>query len=68
MTKREAFEHLTSQRGWYKELDIPEKTANSAKVSFRKGQLSSDKIDEILLKAGYRIIQVELWEQRELTK
>lgn len=61
MTKREAFENLTKERGWYKDLDIPEKTANSAKVAFRNGKLSSDKIDEILKKAGYKIVQEELW-------
>ena len=61
MTKKEAFENLTAERGWYNALGIPEKTANSAKVAYRKGKLSADKIDEILTKAGYKIVQVELW-------
>ena len=61
MTKKEAFENLTAERGWYKALGIPEKTANSAKVAFRKGKLSAEKIDEILTRGGYQISQVELW-------
>ena len=61
MTKSEAFLALTSERGWYKDLGIPEKTANSAKVAFRNGKLSAEKIDEILKKAGYLIVVEEQW-------
>jgi hypothetical protein len=61
MTKKEAFVSLTSERGWYYKIGITEKAASSAKQAFKNGKLSSDKIDELLMKAGFEIIQEELW-------
>ena len=63
MNKREAFVNLTKERAWYKDLGITEKAASAAKLAFKNGTLSSDKIDEILRKAGYKIVQEELWTQ-----
>jgi len=64
MTIREAFSDLISRRGWYIDLGIPEGTANVTKKKFRDGQvITEDKMKEILIKAGYRIKQVELWEK-----
>lgn len=63
MTTREAFEQLTKQRGWYKELDIPEGTASALKNHFKTGKITIDKMEEILERAGYRVIQEKKWQQ-----
>ncbi len=64
MTIREAFKDLVSQRGWYVKLGIPEGTASATKKNFLDGKVvTEDKMKEILLKAGYKIKQIELWEK-----
>ncbi|MGY4385643.1 hypothetical protein ACVWYN_002689 [Pedobacter sp. UYP24] len=68
MTRNQAFEQLTQERGWYKKLNISEKAASSAKLMFRKGKLSSDKVTEILNLAGFKVVQQELWQGCDLIK
>lgn len=63
MTKNEAFEHLTSKRGWYKLCGISPEAARSAKSQFKKGKLSAEKINKILKCAGYRIVIEEKWQK-----
>lgn len=63
MTTREAFEQLTKQRGWYKELGIPEGTASALKNHYKTGKISLDKMEEILEKAGFKVVQEKLWEK-----
>ena len=61
MKTREAFEQLIMHRGWHKELDISDSTAWSLKHNFNKGTITIDKMEEVLTKAGYIVIQEKLW-------
>lgn len=63
MTKNEAFEHLTSKRGWYKLCGISPEAARSAKAQFKKGKLSAEKINKLLIGAGYCIEIAEKWQK-----
>jgi hypothetical protein len=53
MTTTEAFEHLTSKRGWYKLCKINEASARNLKRNFKLNKLSLDKIHSLLETAGY---------------
>lgn len=53
MTTNEAFEHLTSQREWYKLCSINGDTARSLKRHYHDGKISTDKIYQLLQSAGY---------------
>lgn len=61
MKTREAFEQLIMHRGWHKDLDITDATAWSLKHNFKNGTITIDKMEEILNKAGFKIIQEKLW-------
>lgn len=64
MTTKEAFTQLISKRGWYKDLGIKEGTANSMVAYFkgtRAGRISEEKIEEVLQKAGYKVVQEKMW-------
>lgn len=62
MTTKEAFGQLISKRGWYKELGINAGTANSWANYYRKGSyLSNEKMEEILKKAGYKVMSEKQW-------
>jgi hypothetical protein len=61
MTTKEAFENLISQRAWYIHLGIPENTARSYSKRYRDGKLPTEKIEEILERAGYHVKQEKLW-------
>lgn len=62
MTTKETFKAIISRRGWYQDLDIPVNTAKSLAKRFRDNQLSLDKIEEIIQKAGYTVKQEKLWD------
>lgn len=65
MTTKEAFSQLISRRGWYKNLGIPEPSASTMAKRFRDGSsISMDKIEEVLQKAGYHIVQERLWDDK----
>lgn len=62
MTTTEAFLQVTSKRGWYKDLGISEGAGNSLLKRVRDGEkFSQDKIEEILIKAGYFVEQEKQW-------
>lgn len=63
MTTREAFEHLTSQRSWYVELNITKETAWALKDNYKKGKVTLDKMEEILTIAGFTVKQEKLWQK-----
>lgn len=62
MTTREAFEQLIRQRAWYVDLGITESIATNLKTNFKNGKVTLDKMEEILQKAGFKVVQEKLWE------
>lgn len=52
---REAFEEMSSQRGWYQELEISKTGAGSIMNRFKKGNLSLEKMGELLEAKGVLI-------------
>lgn len=67
MTTKEAFEELINQRAWYKDLGIPETTATNLKYNFGLGKVSIEKMEEILEKAGYKVVHEKVWSKGELS-
>jgi hypothetical protein len=63
MTTKEAFKDLIAKRKWYAELGISETAAWSLAKRVNDGQeVSTDKMEELLEKAGYKVIQEKKWE------
>lgn len=62
MTTKEAFEKLIFARGCYKKLGIEQKTVGALRNNFKKGKVSLDRMEELLLKAGY-IKKPEVWKK-----
>jgi hypothetical protein len=65
MTTKEAFMQLTSQRGWHKNLPgVNESSARGLKKRLIDGDptLTNMKMEELLEKAGAKVIQEKLWE------
>lgn len=63
MTTKEAFKELIDERGAYKTLGIPNSTLRSLRDNFKKGKVSIEKMEALLEKAGYKVIQEKLWEK-----
>lgn len=63
MTTKEAFEQLIHTRAWYKDLGISEPAAGALKNNFAKGKVTIDKMEEVLLKAGFTVKQEKLWQK-----
>jgi len=63
MTTREAFAQLVERRGWHKNLGISDNAAWSAKNHFQKGNITIDKMEELLEKAGFTVLQEKLWKK-----
>lgn len=61
MTTKEAFEKLISKRGWYNDLGINANAGNLMVNRFRQGNLSAEKIDEVLGLAGYQVVNEKQW-------
>ncbi len=58
----EAFSEMINTRGIHKQLNIPSGTINSLRTRLRQGSyISTDKMIELLTKAGYQIIQETIW-------
>lgn len=62
MTTREAFQQLISQRAWYKPFGITDVAAWTYANRFRSGKLTTDKMEEVLLKCGYKVVSEKVWE------
>lgn len=59
---RAAFEHLISERGVYKRLGVDRSTVAGWKIYLRDGKsISLDKMEEMLLKAGAKVVQEKVW-------
>jgi hypothetical protein len=65
LTTKDAFSALISQRAWYKSADIPESQASTLANRFKNGKVSLDKIEEILEKCGYKVLQEKMWGKRK---
>lgn len=52
---------MISKRGWYNDLGINANAGNLMVNRFRQGNLSVDKMDEVLEKAGYRVLREKDW-------
>jgi len=61
MTTREAFAQLVERRGWHKDLGISDSAAYSAKNHFKSGDITIEKMEELLEKAGFKVIQEKQW-------
>jgi hypothetical protein len=61
LSTKQAFAALISQRAWYKAAGIPDGTANALANRFRKGDISVEKMEEILLKCGFVATQHTVW-------
>jgi hypothetical protein len=63
MTTKEAFKDLISKRKWYADLGLSETAAWSLAKRINDGKdVSLDKMEELLEKAGYKVIQEKLWD------
>lgn len=62
MTTNEAFENLTSKRGWYKQAGIGQQLATSLKSCHKKGLVTNDRMVALLAAAGYKQKQEIIWE------
>jgi len=61
MTTKEAFKKLISGRAWYKSFGITEPAASNYANRFRSGKLPTDKIEQVLLKCGYKVVREKTW-------
>ncbi len=62
MTTEEAFKQLIGQRAWYKTVGLTPEAAWSIAKRFRDGEsISTEKIEGILEKAGYKVVVEKQW-------
>lgn len=60
MNINEAFKKLTSESEWWRKAGYAsDKTASKDKTRWKRGELSKDKMENILKAAGYK--QTEKW-------
>lgn len=52
---------MISKRGWYNDLGINANAGNLMVNRFRQGNLSAEKIDEVLGLAGYQVVNEKQW-------
>lgn len=61
MTTKEAFKHLSDQRGWYKMAGITINQASSIKYEYNHGLITDEHISKLLANAGYKV-QPAIWD------
>ncbi|MBS7565084.1 hypothetical protein KHS38_11775 [Mucilaginibacter sp. Bleaf8] len=62
LTTKEAFKKLIDERGFHKKIPgLSESTGRSLRKYFNDGKITIDRMEEILLKAGFNVIQEKLW-------
>lgn len=62
MTTKEAFTQLINTDNWHEKAGINYNTARTLKKRFLDGKLISlEKMEEILEKAGYKVVQEKKW-------
>lgn len=58
---KQLLQELITQRGWWKEIGLTEDQGNNYRTRFKSGKMTIDKMEEILVKAGYKVFQEKLW-------
>lgn len=61
LTTKKAFKELTDKRAWYKPLGYTESKASSLKNRFKRGDLTTDAMEQVLKDAGFEVVQERLW-------
>lgn len=61
MTTKEAFEKITSEPRWYRQLGYTDSNGKVIDKRYRDGKLSIEKIEEVITKAGYTVKQEKTW-------
>jgi hypothetical protein len=64
-TRDEILKSILFRREIYKTLDKTPDQVKSLRTNYKKGMLKEKTIHEILKKAGFEIVQPELWGPRE---
>lgn len=62
---REAFEEMIHTRGIYKALNLNPNTVRGYRIAHKKGGVTIDKMHELLTRAGWQVVQEELWRAGE---
>lgn len=65
MDLHKAFRQLTAPQMWYEKCGLTKLHAAMIKMRYKKGQVSEDKMRELLKKSGFKIIQEEVWKRPE---
>lgn len=60
-TSRQALSELINKRGVSNELGINESTLRTYRKRLKEDKMPQEKMDEILLNAGYTVAQEKLW-------
>lgn len=58
---KQAFEELISVRGWWKNIGLTEDQGNNYRTRFKAGKLTYEKMSDVLMIAGLKKVQEELW-------
>jgi hypothetical protein len=61
MTTQEAFKDLLQQKQWYSLVGIKPNHSHVYRKRFEKGELTINKMEQILTKANYKPIQEKIW-------
>jgi predicted RNase H-like HicB family nuclease len=62
---KEAFQSLISQRGIYKKLGVDRSTVANWKTYLTEDKISNEKMEEMLNKAGWKVVSQSVWESRK---
>jgi hypothetical protein len=65
MTTREAFEDLLNHRAWWKGIYRNKDAGASLKHQHLKGLVKETFMEEILIKAGYPVLQEKIWGKKK---
>lgn len=63
-TRNTILESVLFQRGIYKQLGRTQEQVKSLRINYKKGILKDSTARELLIKAGYEIVQEELWDKK----
>lgn len=63
---KEAFSKLISQRGVYKKLGVERSTVANWKTYLVDNKISKEKMEEMLDKAGWKVVSQPVWEVKNL--
>jgi hypothetical protein len=64
LTLQEAFEKVIAQPMWWVNIKDDAKKATYFKQAYKDGRVSEAKMREVLRKAGYAVVQQEMWGEK----